>query len=137
MYPVMRIIGVTITRVSMSRHIQKMALRECHSNIKITLHPILSKCDCTQNPPMPLCHPIETNASCANLAPRLLQVACIILHSLVRLITSDKTSIEYWHQYQSQQVTLHAARWQGMRLYYKVTLARHGARHEPKESIFL
>ena len=42
-----------------------------------------------KNPAMPIHHPIETNATAAILAPRLLQAACIILCSLLRLITSD------------------------------------------------
>ena len=68
----------------------------------------LSNSDCLQNPPMPSCRPIETNASCAILAQRLLQLACIILHSLMRLITSDKSSRRYPRPFQSQQAPLYS-----------------------------
>jgi len=58
-----------------------------HDEIDISV--IARNSDCPQNPAMPLPRPIETNASSANLAQRLLQAACIILCSLLRLITSD------------------------------------------------
>ena len=132
------IIGATIIRETMSRHIQQMALRECHSKVRITLLAILSNIDCSQNPPMSSSRPIDSTQSCAILAPRLLQLACIY--------SSSNISIEYWHQYQSQQrqpmqrITI---LWATLRcdivrlwLYYKATPARHGARHEPKESLF-
>ncbi len=38
---------------------------------------------------MPLVHSFHSTRSCAILAPRLLQAACIILYSLLRLISSD------------------------------------------------
>ena len=66
---------------------------------KITLHhdqpgcdspfpPPRSNSDCTQKSPMPIHRLIHSTRSCANLAQRLLQVGCIILGSLLRLITS-------------------------------------------------
>ena len=39
--------------------------------------------------PMSLCHYVKTNTIAAILAPRLLQAACNIAYSLLRLITSD------------------------------------------------
>jgi hypothetical protein len=55
---------------------------------KITLSLIASNSDCTQFHPMPWHRPIDSTQSCAILAQRLLQVACIILYSMLRLITS-------------------------------------------------
>ena len=50
---------------------------------------IASNSDCTQFHPMSPSRPIDSMQSYANLAPRLLQVCCIILYSMLRLISSD------------------------------------------------
>jgi len=63
------------------------------------------KCDSPQNPAMPIYRPANKNTIAAILAQRLLQAACIMSWSFLRLITSDKTSIEYSSQFQSQQTT--------------------------------
>jgi hypothetical protein len=77
-----------------------------------------------------------------------MQVSCIIAYSLLRLITSDNhiasimesmcvstspsiignPSCHHARWHHPSLITLHAARWQGMRLYYKATLARHRLR---------
>ncbi len=57
---------------------------------------IVPNSDCLQNLPMPIYRPTKTKRSCGNVAQRLLQVACTIACSLLRLITSDKSSMRYW-----------------------------------------
>ena len=104
----------------------------------------LSNSDCPQKFPMPIHRPIETTQSCAILALRLLQIACIILHSLVRLITSDNdiasimdmmpVSISRVIGSSFDHATL--ARW----LCFTILWAEHErrwSRHGPKESLIL
>ena len=123
------------------RHIQKTLLRECHSNSDSHFPPHLRKRDCTQNPAMPLSGPIETNASCAILAPRLLQAVCIILHSLVRLITSHNhiASIMDMIPVSTSHAIDHAPGCDAghASLYYKHSTAETLAGRDSKESIFL
>ena len=97
-----------------------------------------------KNQPMPIHGPANQTQSCAILAPILLQAACIILHSLVRLITSDNdiasimdmmpVSISRVIGSSFDHATL--ARW----LCFTILWAEHErrwSRHGPKESLIL
>lgn len=59
----------------------------------------------SQNPAIALLRSFHSTQSPAILAQRLLQAGCIILHSLVRLISSDQQAVSSAHH----SIMLHAA----------------------------
>ncbi len=73
----------------------RIALQPIHSNSDCHLSARQSNPDWRQFSPMSSCHSIKSKRSCANLTQRLLQLTCIILCSLLRLITSDKSSSRF------------------------------------------
>ena len=125
-------------RKAKCRHIQETLLRECHSKA-IPLSRLFSRnAIAPQNAPMPSCHSINQTQSCANLAPRLLQVACIIAYSLLRLISSDNdiASIMDMMPVSTSHVIDHAARCDASGCDYTISRAQHRAGHGSKESLF-
>ena len=87
----------------MSHHIQKTLLRECHSDSDSPFPAILSKCDCPQKSSHADTPPDSFNAILRQPRAKIIASRLHLLIFLVRLKTSDNISIEYWHQYQSQQ----------------------------------
>ena len=66
--------------------ILRMALQSSH--LISPFLTIVSNSDWLENLPMSSCHSLNQKQSCANLAQRLLQPACIMSCSFLRLITS-------------------------------------------------
>ena len=95
MCPEHGIIGVTITRESdVSPYTGKHTARMSQQSDS-PFHSSFSNSESLHFLPMSSCQSIHSTRSYANLEQRLLQLTCIILHPLMRLINSPKTSIRY------------------------------------------